>query len=104
MKAYGKIKFIESIMDAPKDAYIIRKLGDGSVRLEHYYIKEGENHKDTLKDYPVGAFGQFEIFDDDEEFEETLIDARQVIGNRRIIHVVKETLEVTKEDLEDDVV
>lgn len=74
MKPYGRIRWIDSYEDAPSDAYILREMGDLTVRLEHY----SQQNMEILSEFPRGAFGNL---------ESTLIESRKIMGNKRTIWV-----------------
>ena len=76
MKEYGRIRMVDSYVDAPKCAYIIREMGDFTVRLEHY----DSDQMDILKEYPTGSF-------DHKCFEKTLVDARKLMGCNKTLWV-----------------
>lgn len=77
MKPYGRIRNIESFEDAPEEAYIIREMGDLTVRLEYYWKPNGMT---LLHEFPQGSFFEW-------NFEKTLIEARKIMKNKKILWV-----------------
>ena len=75
----GSIRYIDTYLDAPQNAkYILRKLTDGSVRLQ-FYTKRWAN---TLADFSPEAYRE-------ENFHQTLSMCREVVGDNSTIYVEK---------------
>ena len=77
MKAYGRVRYVTSYEDAPDKAYIIREMGDLTVRLEYYWPPD---HMEILTEFPQGAFSE-------DKLESTLIEARKIMGNKKTLWV-----------------
>lgn len=78
----GKIRFVESYEDAPKNSFVIRQMEDKTVRLEHYsLIGCNKEVQEILHDFPAYSFYR-------ENFKNTLIEARKLVGSNKCIYVV----------------
>lgn len=78
---YGKVRYIDSYVDAPENAeYILRQLTDDSSVLEKYV--NGDAIAIELATFPFDAYYKETFFD-------TLVECRKVINCSKIIWVEK---------------